>query len=475
MAGAPAGDGPTAGNPTHTGPLLLWLDRSRPAEEDPARELDRVLGVHPAAAPAARVAWLVGLAEAALQFSRSFKPGAVGGRIDTERHVGVLRHFGWDLWLVGLAPRAAPGAADRLEPLADHACDLLALVSEGRALRQEPRQAGGVDRAARAVLDLALEHLARGLAARAPPPSRFTPLRPTGRAGVLGLRRALNGLAAEVPAVAGCVVLHGPGLLWSDLGRDETAAVCRLLAAQVVAKRRAAKGGEKGGKGLFGRAWRAPSPEKGPGAAAGPAERLLRRGAVEVAADGLNHLGEAVDGPEAALPPLVRLDVLGGRGHDVHVFSRQQTTLAAFAPAGATLGGAARERLAACAAALQALDLGPGPGDRAPAALRDREVTYWSRDRATRSASRAEGEAVRGLPGPARALLGQIERDLDADGGGGDQREICIRPTHSSWVAGARAGQRELYVHIPHADSLVEASGLVAQALAQEGLAAASI
>ena len=72
MAGAPAGDGPTAGNPTHTTPLLLWLDRSRPAEEDPARELDRVLGVHPAAAPAARVAWLVGLAEAALQFSRSF-------------------------------------------------------------------------------------------------------------------------------------------------------------------------------------------------------------------------------------------------------------------------------------------------------------------------------------------------------------------------------------------------------------------
>ena len=116
-----------------------------------------------------------------------------------------------------------------------------------------------------------------------------------------------------------------------------------------------------------------------------------------------------------------------------------------------------------------------GPGDRAPAALRDREVTYWSRDRATLSASRAEGEAVRGLPGPARALLGQIQRDLDADGGGGDQREICIRPTHSSWVAGARAGQRELYVHIPHADSLVEASGLVAQALAQEGLAAASI
>ena len=39
-------------------------------------------------------------------------------------------------------------------------------------------------------------------------------------------------------------------------------------------------------------------------------------------------------------------------------------------------------------------------------------------------------------------------------------REVFLRPKRAGWIAGRRSGQRELYMHIPHADTLVEAARL---------------
>ena len=95
---------------------------------------------------------------------------------------------------------------------------------------------------------------------------------------------------------------------------------------------------------------------------------------------------------------------------------------------------------------------GSATGNTAPG------VRCWSLDHSTHGCSTPKNASLgRAPPGVQQKLL-QMQAGFRREGP--RLREVFLRLNRAGWIAGRRMGQRELYMHIPHADTLLEAARL---------------
>ena len=104
--------------------------------------------------------------------------------------------------------------------------------------------------------------------------------------------------------------------------------------------------------------------------------------------------------------------------------------------------------------ALLSLDQAGGgaPGNTAPG------VRCWSLDLSTHGCCASENASLGSAPPGVQQKLLQVQASFRREGP--RLREVFLRPKRAGWIAGRRVGRRELYMHIPHADTLLEASRL---------------
>ena len=95
---------------------------------------------------------------------------------------------------------------------------------------------------------------------------------------------------------------------------------------------------------------------------------------------------------------------------------------------------------------------GSAPGNTAPG------VRCWSLDLSTHGCCASENASLGSAPHGVQQKLLQVQASFRREGP--RLREVFLRPKRAGWIAGRRVGRRELYMHIPHADTLLEASRL---------------
>ena len=470
----------------------------------------------PAGTPAAAQAWLVGLVEALLGLAAECGAGegegegagaaargdaAPGGppicrRIATREWLVLLRPAappgalpgaspgspprgqpGGRLWLVAAVPRAAvrghPGREAACAAALADLCDAAGTL--GGALPGAPGPGGpGAGRppppALGPSLDLLLARLAQACASGTGGPGvgrvlgRGVPFHSPGRSEFLLARQLANSLVCGGRSgCRACLVGRAGGLVWSDFGREATVGLFKLLALHVLSRVEAGTGpgagpGAGAGAAVTGGPGAPPLSEApAAAAAAAAAERLLSPGSrLTILESGfVAHPDDAV----AAGVPLAPLAEVRPDGvpHRMYCVSMRGLAVALFAdaarpaPTPEDLAWAAAE---VAGSALLSLDQAGGgaPGNTAPG------VRCWSLDLSTHGCCASENASLGSAPPGVQQKLLQVQASFRREGP--RLREVFLRPKRAGWIAGRRVGRRELYMHIPHADTLLEASRL---------------
>ena len=352
------------------------------------------------------------------------------------------------------AVRGHPGRAAACEAALADLCDATSVLRG--ALPAEPGTP--VSPALGPSLDLLLARLSDACdPSRSPGMGRVLgrgmPFSAPTRGEFLLARQLVNSLVCDGRSgCRACLLARAGGLVWSDFGREDTVGLFKLLTLHVLPR---VGPSATGSRAVAGDSQAEAGAAAGLPEAAALAEQLVspRGGYVALPSGFIALPSDAAPGgvPRAPLAEVIasgvalRMYCLCADGLAVAFFADATRPLP---PPEALLWAAAE----VAGSALLSLEQAGGPHNTAPG------VRCWSLDLGTHGCSASENAALGSAPASVQQKLLQVQSSFRREGP--RLREVFLRPKRAGWIAGRRSGQRELYMHIPHADTLVEAARL---------------